>query len=290
MRIAAALCVGLACFLVAGLPRGRTRGLFAPRRAGVRAGRGGQRRIWLQQAGATLTPAQFAAGSMLVGVLAFLVLAVLTGAPAVALVPSVALALLPRAYFARRRQRRLREVQEAWPDGLRDVLSSVAAGRSVRHAVAELAESGPAALRVAFARFPVRSRMLGTVPALELVKEELADPASDRVLEVLVLAHERGGRIVTEILEDLIVATTRDLKASEEIASESLEMKINARAVLVLPWLVLVMLTVRAGAFRDFYQTRAGVWVVVLGAVLSAVGAALIGRLARERAERRVFT
>jgi hypothetical protein len=35
-------------------------------------------------------------------------------------------------------------------------------------------------------------------------------------------------------------------------------MKINARAVLVLPWLVLVALTIRDGPFRDFYRsTRA---------------------------------
>ncbi len=36
-------------------------------------------------------------------------------------------------------------------------------------------------------------------PALELVKEELADPTSDRVIEVLLLAHERGGPIVRHI-------------------------------------------------------------------------------------------
>ena len=90
--------------------------------------------------------------------------------------------------------------------------------------------------------------MLGTGPALELVKEELADPTSDRVLEVLILAHERGGAIVREILDDLVDATTRDLKLLDELETEGLEMRINARAVVVLPWLVLVALTARPGA------------------------------------------
>jgi len=94
---------------------------------------------------------------------------------------------------------------------------------------------------------------------LEIVKAELADPTSDRVLEVLVLAQERGGAIVTSILDDLITATTRDVKLLDEIDSQALEMKINARAVLVLPWLVLVALTVRGGAFRDFYESPGGV-------------------------------
>ncbi|MGH9025655.1 MAG: type II secretion system F family protein [Acidimicrobiia bacterium] len=131
--------------------------------------------------------------------------------------------------------------------------------------------------------------MLGTVPALEIVKEELADPTSDRVIEVLILAQERGGQIVRQILEDLVVATTRDLKVLEQIETEGLEIKINARAVLVLPWLVLVALTIRAGPFRDFYRSTAGLLVVIIGGALSVVGYLLVARLGRTMSEQRVF-
>ncbi len=129
-----------------------------------------------------------------------------------------------------------------------------------------LAETGPAPLHEAFARFTLLARMLGTVAALEVVKEELADPTSDRVIEVLILAYERGGPIVQSILEDLVAATTKDVKVLDEIESEGLEMKINARAVLVMPWFVLVALTVRAGPFREFYGSPAGLLVVLVGA------------------------
>jgi len=152
-----------------------------------------------------------------------------------------------------------------------------------------VASSGPAPLQVAFARFPDLARMLGTAGALEVVKEELADPTSDRVLEILVLAHERGGQIVKEILEDLVVVTTKDLKVLDEIETEGLEMKINARAVLVLPWFVLLALTLRAGPFREFYQSPAGLAVVVAGAGLSTIGYAWISRLGRAHSEQRVF-
>ena len=131
--------------------------------------------------------------------------------------------------------------------------------------------------------------MLGTVAALEIVEEELSDPTSDRVIEVLVLAHERGGRIVRDVLEDLVVATTKDLKVLEEIETEGLEMRINARAVLVMPWFVLVALTARPGAFRDFYQSTGGLLVIVAGALLSAVGYLWIRALVRRQAEIRVF-
>ena len=93
-------------------------------------------------------------------------------------------------------------------------------GRSVAQALVVLAETGPEPLREAFAGFPSLARMLGTTEALQMVEEQLADPTSDRVLEVLVPAHEGGGRIVTQILDDLVVATTRDLKVLDEIESE----------------------------------------------------------------------
>ena len=247
------------------------------------------RQLWLNQAGIALTPRQFWAGSIAVGVVAFLVVAAITGTPLVALVPAAGVAALPAAYFGRRRAAHLRRVQAAWPDGLRDVIASIAAGRSLSQALSSLAATGPEPLQDAFARFPLLARMLGTVPALEVVKEELADPTSDRVIEVLVLAHERGGQVVRDILEDLVVVTTRDLKLLDEIETEGLEMKINARAVLVLPWLVLVALTIRDGPFRAFYRSAGGLIVVIVAGLLSLVGGYLIARLGRMRGEQRVF-
>lgn len=247
------------------------------------------RQLWLNQAGVALTPRQFWAGSIAVGLVAFLLVSAVTGTPLVALVPAAGVAALPAAYFGRRRAAHLQRVQAAWPDGLRDVIASIAAGRSLSQGLSSLAATGPEPLQDAFARFPLLARMLGTAPALEVVKEELADPTSDRVIEVLVLAHERGGQVVRDILEDLVVVTTRDLKLLDEIETEGLEMKINARAVLVLPWLVLVALTIRDGPFRDFYRSAGGLIVVIIAGVLSLVGGFLIARLGRMRAEQRVF-
>ena len=249
----------------------------------------GRRQLWLVQAGVDLTPRQFWAGSVAVAVVTFLFVVLLTATPAVAIVPAVAVGLLPRAYFARARVRRMRELQEAWPDGVRDLLASISAGMSLNQAVAGLAAGGPPALRSAFERFPTLSRMIGVVPALEVVKEELADPTSDRIIEVLILAHEKGGHILADILRDLADATTKDVRALEEIATEALEQKINARAVFVLPWVVLLVLTLKPGPFRDFYQSGGGALVVTAGAGLSLFGMWLVSRLGREQGERRVL-
>jgi tight adherence protein B len=284
--LAAALCAGVFCYALTGHLLGRPPRVTVWRRD--RSARGRQQ-LWLAQAGVGLSPARFWLGSVSVGLVALVACTALTGTVLVALVPAIAVASLPRAYYGRRRAERLGAVQASWPDGLRDLVASITAGRSLNGALVEMARSGPAPLRAAFARFESNARMLGVVPALELVREELADPASDRVIEVLVLASERGGGVVRDVLEDLVVATTKDLKLRDEIDSEGLEMRINARAVLVLPWFVLVALTIRGGAFRDFYATGAGLVVVLAGAVLSAIGYVWISHLGRSHEERRVF-
>jgi tight adherence protein B len=250
---------------------------------------GSARRTWLRQAQAGVTPAQFWAGSIAAGSAALLVVRAVTGSWFVAVVPAIAVSLVPRAYFGRKRAERLRRVQAAWPDGLRDLLASISAGHSLGQAVTALATTGPEPLREAFARFPHLARMVGTGPALEIVREDLADPTSDRVLEVLVLAHERGGGIVRSILEDLVRATTKDLKLLDQLETENLEMRINARAVVVLPWVVLVFLTMSDGPFRDFYRSGRGFATLLVGALLSLVGLVVLNRLGRRPDEARVF-
>jgi tight adherence protein B len=273
--------------LLAGALLGHALGLRIPRPPVL--ARVQRQRVWLQQAGVALTPTRFWTGSIATGCVAFLVLVALTGSAFVAVVPALAVAAFPRAYFARRRRARMRLVQNAWPDGLRDLIASISGGRSLTQAVAALAASGPEPLRNAFARFPDLARMLGTGPALEIVKEELADPTSDRVIEVLALAHERGGAIVRGILEDLVVATTRDAKLLDAIETESLEMRINARAVVALPWFVLVVLTARPGPFRTFYRSGGGVATIGVALCMTVVGMLVLSRLSRDPVDERVL-
>jgi tight adherence protein B len=286
VTVLAALCIGVACALLAGTWSGALRRRPTRRRARPAAS---TQRVWLQQAGVGLSPARFWLGSAGAGVFALLALVTITGSCFVALVPAVAVALMPRTFFARRRRTRLRAVQQVWPDGLRDLVASIASGRSLTQAVNELAAHGPAPLRDAFARFPDLARTLGTGSALAVVQEQLADPTSDRVIEVLLVAHNRGGAVVRSILEDLVDATTRDLKLLDELETEGLETRINARVVVLLPWLVLVALTARPGPFRAFYRSPGGAVTLALAGVLTLVGVVVLGRLGREQSEPRVF-
>lgn len=239
--------------------------------------------------GLDVTTTRFWATVVAVGAVTFLIVFALTSLVVVSFVPAVIVATLPRAYFSRKHAQRLARVQEAWPDGLRDILSSVRSGASLPSAIENLATFGPEPLREAFQGFDVYSRSLGVLPALEMVKEDIADPTADRVIEVLILAYERGGTVVPSILEDLAEATTRDMWTMEQVRTEALEQKINSRVVFVLPWIVLVAITARSGAFREFYSSPTGLLVVLVGGVMSLVGVAIASRLGSQPTEPRVF-
>lgn len=251
----------------------------------VRAPRG----EWLAQSGAGITLFQFWLLVLAAGVIAFLVVWAVSGLLVVALPAALTVMLVPRAWLLRRRAQRMLELQRSWPDGLRDLIASISSGLSLSRALEVLALSGPPALRSAFQRYPQLSRAAGVVPALEVIKGELAHPTSDRIIEVLVVAHERGGSIVLEILRDLAHATTRDMWVAEEIDTLALEQKINARLVFVIPWLVLAFMTMRNGPFRDFYASPAGALVVGFGGAASVLGMWVASKLGRDPDEPRVF-
>ncbi len=247
------------------------------------------RQLWLIQAGSDLSPRQFWAGSAASGLCGLVVLWAVAGTWWVALIPAIALSLIPYAYFSRHRAERLASVQKAWPDGLREILAHVNSGATLTAAVESLSTRGPDALRDAFGRFAAQARMFGVVPALEIVKEELSDPASDKVIEVLILAHQYGGDSLQAVLRDLIETMTADELTAEQIRTAGFEQKLEGLVVALAPWAILLFLATVPPAYRAFYRTGAGRLVVVIAGLWAAFGWFLMRAIARQRPEVRVF-
>ena len=140
MRLLAALLGGVAVYLAMALFLG-----VAPQVQSTASSRPqvSKRQLWLVQAGSELTPRQFWSGSVAVAVAAFLLLWMVTQSVVIALVPALVVGLGPRTYFTRERRRRIAEIQQAWPDGIRDVLAHVerdAGGQGQRARVDGLGE------------------------------------------------------------------------------------------------------------------------------------------------------
>ncbi len=286
MRALAALLGGVSVYLAVAMFLQVAPNLELPTKAKPQVSK---RQLWLIQAGSELTPRQFAGGSVAAGVAAFLFFWLITQSLVIAFVPALAVGALPRTYYSRERQRRLVQIQESWPDGIRDILAHVSSGATLTRAVESLATEGPEPLQFAFSRFPLQARMFGVVPALEIVKEELADPTSDKVIEVLILAHDYGGDLVQDVLRNLVDAITEDLRTLEDIRTAGFEQRIESFLVVVVPWAVLLLLATVPPDYRAFYRSSTGQVVVILGAVWSAFGLLVMKLLSRDRGERRVL-
>ena len=286
MRLLVPLLSALTVYLGVGFATGYAPNLHLRRTARPQVS---DRQLWLIQAESDLTPRQFVAGSMAVALLVFVVALGLTGAWWLAMVPSIGAYLFPRGYYGRRRMRRLNEVREAWPDGLRDMLASIGAGSTLVNALISMAQTGPLPLQRAWARFGLLARMMGAVPALELTKEELGDATSDEVIEVLILAYEHGGDLTMSVLRNLIDETTEDLRLEAEIRTDGVEQRLESRVVVFIPWALLLYLAMTSEPYRVFYQSPRGLAVVILAGLWSGVGVVFLRYLHRQQTERRVL-
>lgn len=283
----AAICVYFAVGYAIGYTPERLR--FTPLAGTTRRRSKARRQEWLNQAGLGVTPLQFWASSILAGMVTFFFLWLLTSVALVALIPSVVVGLVPRFYFAQQRRRLARSRLEAWPEALRSIIASVSSSMSLHQALLALATSGPEQLRPVFARYSSLSFTLDSATALEVIREELADPVSDRVIEDLLLAFEQGPAVVIDIMDDLSRSTVEDLQVLDRVETAQLEQRLNARAVFVLPFLFLIILTYRPGPGRDFYSSGAGIAVILIGTSLSLLGMFIVNRLALLPEEPRVF-
>ena len=286
MRLLGALMTAVFIYLLVGFVTGNAPEIGTRVKTKPKTSR---RQSWLIQAGSDLSPRQFWAGSALTGLVGLLLLWAIAGSWWVALIPSMAIASLPYGYFSRQRTNRLAAVQKAWPDGLREVLAHVNSGATLGAAIEALAKRGPAALREAFARFPSQARMFGVVPALEIVKEELSDPASDKVVEVLILAHQFGGDSLQIVLRDLIDTMTADELTAEQIRTAGFEQRLEGLVVAIAPWVILLFLATVPPTYREFYRSPTGRFVVIIAGIWAAFGWALMRIVSRTPQEVRVF-
>lgn len=241
-----------------------------PRRA-----RRGALRTRLAAAGLpSVPPAVFVTVSVLAG-LGFGSLALaLTGVIAFALAIVVAATAVPWLLLGARRRRIHAATDLVWPDVADQLVSSIRAGRALPDAIAALAQTGPEPARAAFAEFAEQYRRTGNAGlALDVLKNRLADPIADRLVETLRLAREVGGAELTAILRALALWLRQDHAARAEALARRSWIVVAARLGLAAPWIVLALLSTRPEAAAA-YNTPTGTAVVIgcLGASVLAYG------------------
>ncbi|MBU1586693.1 MAG: type II secretion system F family protein [Actinobacteria bacterium] len=241
----------------------------------------------LAQAGLErVTPGMLGAVSVVMGVAAASVAYALVPVAVLAVAAGVAVLALPAVLVSWRARRERRAARVAWPDLVDHLVSAVRAGVALPDGVAGLASVGPECTRAAFAEFAASYRVTGNFGVcLDELKERLADPVADRILETLRMAREVGGGELTAILRALGANLREESATRSELEARQSWVLMAARLGVAAPWIVLALLSTRAEA-AVAYGSPAGVMLVVTGLVVSLVAYRLmlaVGRLPEER-------
>ncbi|MBN8425781.1 type II secretion system F family protein [Microbacterium esteraromaticum] len=205
----------------------------------------------------------------------------ITTLPILAALAALAAAAGPVLFLRGRRLRLRKARRQMWPDVCDLLVAAIRVGLSLPDAVASLAESAPPAVRPAFAVFARDLRATGRFEtSLDRLKDTLADPIADRIVETLRMARQVGGTELTGVLRALSASVRADAALRGEV--EARQSWIRGAAVLgsVAPWVILGLLAMRPEG-REAYASATGVLVIVAGAAISVVAYRIMLRIGR---------
>lgn len=211
------------------------------------------------------------------------------GIPVVVAIAAAAAAASPFVWLRARAAGLRRARRTLWPDVCDLLIGSVRAGMSLPDAVAALADAAPDPLRPAFAAFRSDLAASGHFDsAVRTLKERLADPTADRIIETLRMARQVGGTELTTVLRSLSDSVRADAVLRGEVESRQSWTRAAAVLGVCAPWVILVLLSLRPEGARA-YASPEGVVLVLSGAVVSAVAYRLMLRVGRLPEPRRWF-
>lgn len=236
-----------------------------------------------------IAPAQVAGLCAVAFVIVAVVMAGVSGVAAIGLVFGLMAAAAPIAILRGRAQRRLREHAAVWPDAVDNLTSAVRAGLSLPEALIQLGERGPDGLRDAFVQFGRDYQATGRFhESLDLLKDRLADPVGDRVVEALRIAREVGGGDLGRMLRSLSGFLRDDLRTCGELESRQSWTVNGARLAVAAPWLVLLLMCLQGDVIERF-ATGTGLVVLATGAILCFAAYRIMMWIGRLPAERRIL-
>jgi len=208
----------------------------------------------------------------------------------VALAFGLMAAYAPFAVVIGRVRRRQAELAEVWPDAVDNLASAVRAGMSLAEAVSGLAVRGPEPLRPAFETFAREYQTSGRFgDCLDRLKERLADPVGDRVVEGLRVAREVGGGDLGRLLRNLSGHLRDDSRTRAELQARQSWAVNGARLAVAAPWLVLLLLSFQRDVITR-YASPGGAAVLAFGAAACVGAYRVMLRIGRLPSERRVMS
>jgi tight adherence protein B len=188
---------------------------------------------------------------------------------------------LPYVQVRRLAARRQADLREVWPEVVDNLASAVRAGLSLPEALSALSTRGPEVLRPPFARFAGEYRSTGRFHVcLDRLKDDLADPVGDRIVETLRVAREVGGSDLGRVLRTLATFLREDARARAELETRQSWVVQAARLAVAAPWVVLLLLASQSTTLAA-YDSPLGTAILLGGGAVCVVAYRLMLRIGR---------
>lgn len=256
----------------------------------TRHARTGRLKTQLLRAGLpNVAPATLVAVSVAVAVVTGLAVTALTSAPTFGLCAMLVAGYIPFWFIKRRGDRRSAVLREVWPDVVDHLRSAIRAGMGLPEALMQLQYRGPEVLRPAFGQFAADYRASGQLHgSLTLLKNRLADPVADNIVEALRVTREVGGTDLGKLLGTLSSFLRENERTRSELEARQSWTVNAARLSVAAPWLVLALMSTQPAAI-EAYNTPTGALVMLGGLAISVAAYRLMLRLGALPTERRVL-
>jgi tight adherence protein B len=180
-------------------------------------------------------------------------------------------------------------IQSGIPELIDILISGVQSGLSLNESLAGMADRGPEIFKDEFKRFNLEMRAHGDFRiALIRVKESLAEPNVDQVVEALLISRELGGAELLNILRLLSKFIREDLTLRREIVVKQSWIKNSAHLSAAAPWLLLLLLSTQPSTSEAF-SSSGGVLILISGLGFTAIAYLWMNHLSKMPYPNRIF-
>ena len=182
------------------------------------------------------------------------------------------------------------EIQSAAPEMIDHLITGLQSGLSLSESLSGLAVRGPSVLAPYFRDFQEDLHNSGDFyTSLERVKDELAQPSTDLIIEAVLISKTLGGAELMTILRLLGNFIREDLSLRREISVKQNWIKNSAHLSAGAPWILLLLLSTQRSTVEAF-SNSSGILILASGLVMTTFAYLWMNRLGRIPQQTRIFS
>jgi tight adherence protein B len=236
----------------------------------------------LLQAGMKLRAGNFLVLCLICGAVAGLVVAVVSGNPAIGWAALMLAAFLPYAFVSYRRQKRFEKIEELFPEAIDTLARAVRAGHAFTTALEMISNEIPEPLAGEFRQLfeeqkfgmPVRDALMNLTERVPLVDVKF-------FVTAVMLQRETGGNIA-EILGNLSYVIRERFKIQRQVRVHTAQGRLTMALLMGMPPVVVAILAVFSPDFvRPLFYDPIGHSLLVVSIALQTIGYFVIRKIIR---------